>query len=304
MNVPAGVNYWKVNCMEDKYPGLWQTWFLQQTVAIGWPTPHYALDGTTSDKSWAAARAAASQVRTGDRIIVQLSDSRVGRIGTVTQVRIEDADWSPTVPVDKEHPNGEMGRRIDVRWDLRVGPVSPSAVARLPVDARFKGRALRSTIVRLREGAAEKIAEALAVEANWTSVHPRFASERAISEYINAFPHLLEDGLRPYPTVKTREFAFSDKRRSDVLLLDRQGRLVIVECKQNSPSEADVNQIRHYMAMARKEILDPKSKATIRGLLLHGGSRKISDAVMKLAMTQPKIELVRFAVSVDFASSI
>lgn len=298
------MSYWKVNCMENKYPGLWQTWFLQQTVAIGWPTPHYALDGPTDDSSWTAARAAASQVRTGDRIVVQLSDSRVGRIGTVTQAKIEDASWNPTVPIDKEHPEGEMGRRIDVRWDLHVGPVSPSAVARLPIEARFKGRALRSTIVRLKDETAEKIALALSDEANWTAVHSRFASERAISEYINAFPHLLEDGLRPYPTVKTREFAFSDKRRSDVLLLDRKGRLVIVECKQNSPCEADVRQIRHYMTMARKEILGPKNKATIRGVLVHGGSRKISDAVMQLAVSQPKIELVRFAVSVDFASSV
>ena len=290
--------------MEDDYPGLWQTWFLQQTVAIGWPSPHFSLEGPTPDRSWAAARVAASQVRIGDRIVVQLSNSRVGRIGTVTRVKIEDAEWDPTVPVDKENPEGEMGRRIEVRWDLHVGPVSPSAVARLPVEARFKGRALRSTIVRLKEEAVEKIVFALSVESNWTSVHSGFASERAISEYIGTFPHLLEDGLRPYPSVKTREFAFSDKRRSDVLLLDRQGRLVIVECKQNSPCEADVNQIRHYMAMARKEVLGPKSKTPIRGVLVHGGSRKIPESVMRLAMVQPHIELVRFAVSVNFASSV
>ncbi len=299
------MNYWKVNCMEDDYPGLWQTWFLQQTVAIGWPTPQFSLEGPTGDSSWAAARAAASQVRTGDRIVVQLSDSRVGRIGTVTQIKIEDARWNPTVPVDRKNPDGEMGRRIDVRWDLQVGPVSPSAVARLPLEARFKGRALRSTIVRLKDEAAEKIILALSNDANWTSVHSGFASERAISEYINAFPHLLEDGLRPYPSVvKTREHAFSDKRRSDVLLLDRQGRLVIVECKQNSPSEADVNQIRHYMMMACKEIFGSKSKTAVRGILVHGGSRKIPDAVMQLAIAPPPIELVRFAVNVDFASSV
>ena len=134
------------NCMEDEYPDLWQTWFLQQTVAIGWPPPHYSLEGHTDDGGWQAARAAASHVQIGDRIIVQLSNSRVGRIGTVTRITLADADWSPTVPVDQEHPEGEMGRRIDVRWDLHVGPVSPPAVALLPVAARFKGRTLRSTI--------------------------------------------------------------------------------------------------------------------------------------------------------------
>jgi len=289
--------------MEDQYPGLWQTWFLQQTVAIGWPTPHFKMDRTTDDSSWSAARAAASQVHVGDRIIVQLSDSRVGRIGNVTQVKIADADWNPTVPIDKEHPYGEMGRRIDVRWDLQVGPISPSAVARLPVEARFKGRALRSAIVRLNDQAVEKIASALADEANWTAVHSRFSSERAISEYINSFPHLLEDGLRPYPSVKTREFAFSNKRRSDVLLLDRKGNLVIVECKQNPPTETDIGQLRHYMKMARKEILGTKSRAAVRGILVHGGSRKLSDAIRHLASKEPRVELVRFAVDVDFASS-
>lgn len=290
--------------MEDQYPGLWQTWFLQQTVAVGWPTSHYSLNGPTEDGGWSAARAAAAQVQVGDRIIVQLSDSRVGRMGSVTAVKIDDSDWNPTVPIDKEHPEGEMGRRIEVRWDLQVGPISPSAVARLPVSARFKGRALRSTIVRLRDETAQAIAAALSDEANWTSVNSRFASERAISEYINSFPHLLEDGLRPYPTVRTREFAFSDKRRSDVLLLDRRGRLVIIECKQHAPTEADVTQLRHYMLMARKEILGARSKTAIRGVLVHGGSRKIPETVMNMSLSEPAIELVRFAVNVDFASSV
>ena len=274
-------------------------------MAIGWPTPHFSTDGPTDDRSWAAARKAASRVQIGDRIIVQLSNSRVGRVGTVTRVRIGDDDWNPTVPVDKKNPQGEMGRRIDVRWDLRVGPVSPSAVALLPAEARFKGRSLRSTIVPVNEYTAKKIVLALSDEANWTSVHPGFASERAISEYINEFPHLLEDGLRPYPSVaKTREHMFSDKRRSDVLLLDPQGNLVIVECKQNSPSEADVNQLRHYMMAARKEILAPKSRAAIRGILVHGGARKIPGIIMQLAARQPTIEFVRFTVDVDFSSSI
>jgi len=26
------MSYWKVNCMEDQYPGLWQTWFLQLSL--------------------------------------------------------------------------------------------------------------------------------------------------------------------------------------------------------------------------------------------------------------------------------
>ena len=213
-------------------------------------------------------------VEAGDRIIIQLSNSRVGRIGTVTRVRISDVEWNPTVPIDANNPEGEMGRRIEVRSDLHVGPVSPSAVAKLPMEARLKGSYLRVTILILPDDVATKICDAPTDEANWTAVHSSFASKRAISEYIDSFPHFLEDGLRPYPSIKTREFMFSDKRRSDVLLLDRQGHLVIVECKQHSPNESDLDQLRHYMALARDEILDPSSPTSIRGILVHGGSRK------------------------------
>jgi hypothetical protein len=26
---------WKINCMEDEYPGLWQRWLKHQCVAVG-----------------------------------------------------------------------------------------------------------------------------------------------------------------------------------------------------------------------------------------------------------------------------
>lgn len=288
--------------MEAQYPGLWQTWFLQQTVAIGWPPPHFHLEGETDDSGWVGARTAATQVEPGDRIIVQLSESRVGRIGTVTSTKIGDSEWNPTVPIDAKNPLGEMGRRIEVRWDLQVGPVVPSAVAKLPPEARLKGSHLRVTIVSLPQNAADKVIAALADEANWTDVQSSFASERAISEYINSFPRLLEDGLRPYPSLKTREFVFSDRRRSDVLLLDRKGNLVIVECKQHAPTEADCAQLRHYMALAKTDILR-ESSSGIRGILVHGGPRKVDSSTMLEAQRDPVIELVRFAAEVDFASS-
>jgi RecB family endonuclease NucS len=72
-------------------------------------------------------------------------------------------------------------------------------------------------------------------ERNWVSLVPGFASERALSEYISALPHLLEDGLVPYPSASARELVFPDRTRLDVLLLDRNGDVVIVECKQAHP---------------------------------------------------------------------
>lgn len=289
--------------MEDKYPGLWQSWFTQQTIAIGWPPRWWPFEGKTKTTGWSIARKAAKQIQPGDKILVQLSNSRVGRLGTVVSTHISDNDWSPTVPKDRENPEGEMGRRFDVRWDLSSGPISPSAVARLPAGIRFQGATLRLTIARVPEDLATKIETALKDEANWTAVHSRFASERAISEYINEFPHLLKAGLRPYPNAKTREFTFKDKKRSDVLLLDPDRGLVIVECKQNAPVLNDLKQLRHYMKRAKQEIVGSDQKIAIRGILVHGGPRRIDSSVVLAASQKPVVEIVCFAVDVNFVSS-
>jgi len=289
--------------MEDKYPGLWQSWFTQQTVAIGWPPPWWALEGKTDTIAWAIARKAAKQIRPGDKILVQLNDSRVGRVGTVVASHILDNEWAPTVPKDRENPEGEMGRRFDVRWDLNSGPISPSAVAKLPEKIRFQGATLRLTVARVPDELAAKIEEALRDEAIWTTIQSRFATERAISEYINEFPHTLEAGLRPYPNAKTREFTFKDKKRSDVLLLDPSDGLVIVECKQHAPSLKDLEQLRGYMKRAKTEIIQSNPKAKIRGILVHGGSRRIDSSVSLAARQTPMVEIVRFEVKVDFVSS-
>ena len=40
------VPIWIVNCMENKYPGMWQRWFRNQCVAVGWPPGYgYRFDG-------------------------------------------------------------------------------------------------------------------------------------------------------------------------------------------------------------------------------------------------------------------
>jgi hypothetical protein len=295
------MSYWKINCMADKYPGLWQTWFIQQTVAIGWPPPHWKLIGGSRDLAgWAKARAAAVRVKVGDSIIVQLSRGHVGRIGTVTAIRIADHEWKPTVPEDGEYPQGEMGRRFEVRWDLSTGPVAPSAIAKLPEDARFKGGNLRYTISPLSEMNFRAIELALADEANWTVLNSTFRLEKSLSDYIGSFPYLLSEGLRPYP--KAREYRFKDGTRIDVLLLDRQNDLVLVECKQDAPTVEHLDQVQHYVKNARSEIVGT-AKRKIRAILVHGGSRNVEPKVRKAAKALA-IELVRASVVVDFASSV
>ena len=50
------VPIWIVNCMENKYPGMWQRWFRNQCVAVGWPPGYgYRFDGESarpSENAW------------------------------------------------------------------------------------------------------------------------------------------------------------------------------------------------------------------------------------------------------------
>lgn len=208
---------WKINCMENEYPGLWHTWFREQIVAVGWPPDDFGLHEPTDTSAWAEARRCLLQVSPGDKVVVQLRNWRIGRVGTVLSKQIEDREWNPTVP-PQSGDLGEMGRRIQVRWDLTTGPLSPTFVVELPPDARPNPRIWRPTMSQVPETIFRAMERAIEDEANWVSLVPGFASERALSEYISASPHLLEDGLVPYPSESARELVFSDQTRLDVLL--------------------------------------------------------------------------------------
>jgi RecB family endonuclease NucS len=141
-------------------------------------------------------------------------------------------------------------------------------------------------------------------ENNWVSLIPGFASERALSEYISASPHLLEDGLVPYPSASARELVFPDRTRLDVLLLDPNGDIVIVECKQGAPTIQNIAQLRGYMRNAEKLRTGLKIGKNIRGILVHGGARKLSTDVRAESKRSPQVELVQFSVSVGFTPSL
>jgi RecB family endonuclease NucS len=68
-----------------------------------------------------------------------------------------------------------------------------------------------------------------------------------------------------------------------------------VECKKAAPSMGDVSQLRHYL-----ERLQQESGRSPRGILVHGGALKLSDSVRKEAAKEPPIEIVRYALRVDF----
>lgn len=295
----AATQYWKINCMEDDYPGLWHTWFTEQVVAVGWPPPEFGLETPSKDTAWEMCRKRIVKVKPGDRVVVQMRDWRVGRIGTVLQLKITDGEWNPTVPGDV----GEMGRRIEVRWDLRTGPLAPQFAVQLPPDARPNNRIWRPTVSDMPQQVFERIQKVAEDEEFWVSIIPGFAKERSISEFISVSPHLLEDGLRPFPSEAARELVFADRSRLDVLLLDRDNNIVIVECKQGTPTLDNINQLRGYMRNAERLRTGVSLGGTIRGILVHGGARKLKEEIRAEINREPKIELVTFSVNVGFASS-
>lgn len=124
---------WKIHCEEDKFPGIWRHWYRQQCVAVGWPPASgFTLGGKSSGSTgWNIARRPIQRMAVGDSIVVSFNGHRVGRIGTITAFRVEDKDWNPLVPSRPGLSHGELGRRIEVRWDLACGPSDQDTLVEL-----------------------------------------------------------------------------------------------------------------------------------------------------------------------------
>ena len=101
----------------------------------------------------------------------------------------------------------------------------------------------------------------------------------------------------PHPSQKVRERVFDDASRLDVLLIDRGGSAVIVECKQHAPALEHIKQLRHYLKQYKREIGQPA-----RGILVHGGARNVSASVRNAAEKAPLIELVQYRLDVEFTA--
>jgi len=287
--------------MENDYPGMWQRWYRNQCVAVGWHAKWgYPLSGEiTASKyvaAWTRARSAIKRIEIGDFVVVSLRGHRVGRLGEVTGKGIEDHQWDPLVPQTKQRPNGEMGRRIFVRWDLTLGPDKREDVVLLPEGRRFSTGELRPTIAEIRSQSLDDLKDAMQDEANHESLLAHFDFEKALSGYIATYPHHLEDGLTVHPDLKIRENTYPDRTRSDVILLDRKDRTVVVECKQGPPTVEAVQQLRRYLAHIKKE-----NDIVARGVLVHGGSRKLHNDVIGAAAQTPRIEVVQHRLGVEFS---
>jgi hypothetical protein len=166
---------WKINCMEDSFPGMWQRWYRSQCVAVGWDGKWgFPLAGMITAKdhgpAWSRARSALQKIQVGDYVIVSLKGNRVGRLGEVTGKAIEDHDWKPLVPPTTDYPDGEMGRRIFVRWELTTGPDNRDEVVLLPEGGRFTSGELRPTIAEIRSQSVDDLKAAMNDSANWESL--------------------------------------------------------------------------------------------------------------------------------------
>lgn len=291
------MEFWKINCGEDRFPGLWQRWYREQCVAVGWPPERkFKIEGKSrGDFGWSRTRKSLREIRIGDRIIVQLKNHRIGRIGEVTRIRVGDEEWDPLVSTKIHPPHGEMGRRIEVRWDLRMAPADLGTVVLLPENSRFGLGHVRPTICKIPKPVFDRIGRAMAEQENWVSLLSSFAYEKALSDFIATFPHRLEDGLGVHPTKKIREHRFSDGTRADVVLVDRADRPVVVECKRGNPSPGDVKQLARYMRH-----IEQMSKSKVRGFLVHGGARKLGDDVTASLKNHRAIEVIRYRLEVDF----
>jgi hypothetical protein len=297
---------WKINCEEDKFPGLWQRWFKNQCVAVGWAGMWgYRLNSKSVkgklkyEHGWNVARHRLNEIKIGHYIVVSLSNHRIGRIGEVTGMAIGDKDWDPFVPPSKDSPDGEKGRRIFVRWDMTIGPDDRKLIVALPKDAQFRPGEFRPTIAEVKSHTIDTLTKVMNEPSNWVGLS-QFSYEKALSDYIGSYPHLLEDGLLPHPNKKVREMEFDDDKRADVLLEDPKHIAVIVECKQGQPTVKDIDQLKHYLKQFQR-----KETQNVRGILVHGGAQKLTDEVRRVAArAKPTIELVQFNIRVDFSRSV
>lgn len=293
------MRYWSVYCMERDWPGLWRAWEEQQVVTLGWPPSlGYSFEGCGKvNRGWTIVRNRLGQVAAGDRILARLPDHRIGRVGDVLKVAPRNDQWAALVPPSDRHPDGEQGRIITVRWDFSLGPNSREYGCLLPEHLRMKGGRLRSTINELKGEEFANLTEALKTPKHWVPVFAhKFRDEKALSDFIAAHPERLEPGMRILPMGRAREAAMVNAGFADVLLHDKDDRLVVVECKQGAARVQDVEQLRRYL----RSLNGDRRAKNVRGVLVVGGAPAVTREVWAAAQENPAIEIFAYRLEVQF----
>jgi hypothetical protein len=284
--------------MEDNFPGLWKLWFKNQCVTDGHsPEGGFLMVGGRRKRArdWIVARNALKEMQNGDLIVVALPGCRIGRIGKVLDMRVEDKGWDHLIDGDPDDwKNGYMGRRIFVHWELENAPDSADLVVQLPEGVNMG----RGTLARVHHHPVEWFREVIANPANWVGMVSDFPYERALSDYIAKYPGRLKAGLELYPNQKVREKVLRYGSRADVLLRDSDGKPVIVECKRESPGQEAVRQLRRYISRMKTK---PGEQAG--GILAHGGARTVDEKVWREGAGRPHVEFFHYKFDVDFSPS-
>ena len=170
---------WKIHCLEDKYPGMWQRWFKNQCVAVGYTSSSgYQLHEGIRETGWTKTRNNILDMKIGDYVVVSLRGKRVGRIGQITGKAIDDDQWNPLVPKSKTLSDGEMGRRILVRWELTTGPDSQDLIIQLPENRAFAaGNETRRAVSEITSMTVDDLREIMNDQKNWISLSGTFNYE-------------------------------------------------------------------------------------------------------------------------------
>lgn len=169
---------------------MWQRWFKNQCVAVGWAAKWgFKLTGPSDGgRGWSAARNALNEMSIGDSVVVALRGHRVGRIGTITGKAIGDDQWDLLVPPGPGLEDGEMGMGVFVRWDLTVGPDSHDLVVQLFPGHTFTNGELRPTVSRIYSLEVKHLLEEMNDPTNWVSLLGKFSYEKALSDFIANYP--------------------------------------------------------------------------------------------------------------------
>jgi hypothetical protein len=126
MERPPTPSHWIIVCPQ-RYVlgGVWERWYRENCVAVGWPPPNWSLEVPAQDHNWNYARNRLNEIRPGDYIIPCLLEWRIGPVGTVREVRVADSQWNATVDQGaylKNPEEPELGRRILVTWETAGMP--------------------------------------------------------------------------------------------------------------------------------------------------------------------------------------
>jgi hypothetical protein len=178
-------HYWIVICpVEDLVHGddrvrdqLWDRWYQARCVAIGFsPELGHTYDGAKPPegwkyRGWAAARNCLKKIEVGDKIVPFPKSYRIGPVGTVTEVRVKDEQWDPTIAVEESSSGrSRYGRRILVAWETEGMPPN-GRLATVPSDPRKPhARLALKTIEELSTERFKHLCEVLANPSNWTRV--------------------------------------------------------------------------------------------------------------------------------------